>query len=165
MDNTTSAWVCACSCVSLFINSGKRINWLSIWCNRMKNILGECELNGLSFYTLRSMCHNINFICFWLLYIRLISHIHIHMTHLYFMPFSSPRAMLAVSKLYVSWSLINAAAAPFKSSSDGNFITFRCIVTFSKNSKATYINHIELNWNLILMRSILLLIKQFNWKW
>lgn len=69
-------------------------------------------------------------------------------THLYFTPFNSPRAILAVSKLYVSWSLINAAAAPFKSSSDGNFITFRCIVTFSKNSKTTHhINQIELNFN------------------
>lgn len=47
------------------------------------------------------------------------------------MPFNSPRAMLAVSKLYVSCKRINAAAAPFKSSSDGNFIKFRCIVTFS----------------------------------
>lgn len=56
-------------------------------------------------------------------------------THLYWMPFNSPRAMLAVSNLYVSCKRINAIAAPFKSSSDGNFMKLRCIVTFSKNSK------------------------------
>lgn len=55
-------------------------------------------------------------------------------THLYLTPLSSPRAMLAVSKLYVSWRRMSAAAAPFRSSSDGNFMKFRCIVTFSKNS-------------------------------
>lgn len=55
-------------------------------------------------------------------------------THLYWTPFNSPRATLAVSRLYVSCKRIRAIAAPFKSSSDGNFIKFLCMVTFFKYS-------------------------------
>lgn len=60
--------------------------------------------------------------------------------------------MLAVSKLYVFWSRINATAAPVRSSSDGNFIILRCNVTFSRNAVSMkmyvgfYLNIIGLNW-------------------